>query len=137
MQQVRYLGFIIDKDGIQPDLENVKAVKTMPRPKDIPILRSFLKLASDYGIFRSDLYRLRAPLNHLPEKNAKWDWSTNRQTDFEKIKHLLASNFLLKHFGQSLPMVVASYASNYGIVAVTSHIFPNGSERRSLMQPDH
>lgn len=42
MQQARYLGFIIDKDGEQPDPENTEAVKNMPRPRNIPTIRSFL-----------------------------------------------------------------------------------------------
>ncbi|KAK4474327.1 hypothetical protein MN116_000411, partial [Schistosoma mekongi] len=129
MQSVRYLGFIIDKDGRRPDPENTQAVKAMPRPTDVPTLRSFLGLLSHYAAFIPDLHRLRAPLNNLLAKNVKWDWSGSCQTAFEKIKKLLVSDLLLTHYDPSLPIVVASDASNYGIGAIISHIMPDGSEK--------
>ncbi|KAK4468381.1 hypothetical protein MN116_000176, partial [Schistosoma mekongi] len=76
-----------------------------------------------------DLHRLRAPLNNLLAKNVKWDWSGSCQTAFEKIKKLLVSDLLLTHYDPSLPIVVASDASNYGIGAIISHIMPDGSEK--------
>ncbi|CAH8568978.1 unnamed protein product [Schistosoma guineensis] len=127
MQQVRYLGFIIDKDGRRPDPENIEAVNTMPRPRDVTTLRSFLGLVSHYGTFLPDLHRLRAPLNNLLQKNSRWNWSADCQASFEKIKQLLTSDLLLTHYDPSLPIVVASDASNYGVGAVISHIFPDGS----------
>ncbi|CAH8557945.1 unnamed protein product [Schistosoma intercalatum] len=129
MQQVRYLGFIIDKDGRRPDPENIEAVKTMPRPRDVNTLRSFLGLVSHYGTFLSDLHRLRAPLNNLLQKNTRWNWSATCQAAFDEIKKVLVSDLLLTHYDPSLPIVVASDASNYGIGAVISHIMPDGSEK--------
>ncbi|KAK4470026.1 hypothetical protein MN116_000056, partial [Schistosoma mekongi] len=60
LQQVRYLGFIVDKDGRRPDPDNIEAIKTMPPPTDVPTLRSFLGMVSHYGVFLPDLHRLRA-----------------------------------------------------------------------------
>ncbi|CAH8448460.1 unnamed protein product [Schistosoma curassoni] len=129
MQKVRYLGFIIDKDGRRPDPENTQAVKTMPRPTDVPTLRSFLGLVSHYGAFIPNLHQLRAPLNNLLVKNVKWSWSATCQAAFDEIKKVLVSDLLLTHYDPSLPIVVASDASNYGIGAVISHIMPDGSEK--------
>ncbi|KAH9585992.1 hypothetical protein MS3_00007063 [Schistosoma haematobium] len=128
MQKVRYLGFIIDKDGRRPDPENTLAVKTMPRPTDVTTLRSFLGLVSHYGAFIPNLHQLRAPLNNLV-KNVKWSWSATCQTFFDEIKKVLVSDLLLTHYDPSLPIVVASDASHYGIGAVISHIMPDGSEK--------
>ncbi|CAH8538525.1 unnamed protein product [Schistosoma rodhaini] len=129
MKKVSYLGFIIDKDGRRPDPENTQAVKTMPRPTDVPTLRSFLGLVSHYGAFIPNLHHLRAPLNNLLAKNVKWDWSADCQAAFEEIKKILVSDLLLTHDDPSLPIVVASDASNHGIGAVISHIMPDGSEK--------
>ncbi|KAH9592428.1 hypothetical protein MS3_00004356 [Schistosoma haematobium] len=129
MQQVRYLGFIIDKGRRRPDPENIEAVRTMPRPRDIPTLRSSLGLVSHYGAFLPKLHLLHAPLNHLLQKSTRWNWSADCQASFEKIKQLLTSNLLLTHYDPSLPMVVTSDASNHGVCAVITHNFPNGSEK--------
>ncbi|VDP01092.1 unnamed protein product [Schistosoma margrebowiei] len=65
MQQVRYLRFIIGKDGRRPNPENIEAVRTIPRLRDITTLRSFLGLVNHFGIILPDLHHLRAPPNHL------------------------------------------------------------------------
>ncbi|CAH8585986.1 unnamed protein product [Schistosoma intercalatum] len=129
IQKVRYLGFIIDKDGRRPDPENAQAVKTMPRPTDVPTLRSFLGLVSHYGAFTPNLHQLRAPLNNLLVKNVKWSLSATCQAAFDEVKKVLVSDLLLTHYDPSLPIVLASDASNYGIGAVISHIMPDGSEK--------
>ncbi|CAH8646648.1 unnamed protein product [Schistosoma bovis] len=75
------------------------------------------------------MHRLLSPLNHLLEKKTRWNWSADCQASFEKIKQLLTSNLLFLHYNPSLPIVVASDASNYGVGAAISHVFPNGSEK--------
>ncbi|CAH8515513.1 unnamed protein product [Schistosoma bovis] len=129
MEQVRYLGFIIDKNGRKPDPENVEAIKSMPPPTDVSTLRSFLGMVSHYGVFLPDLHRHRAPLNCLLKKDTKWFWSTECQEAFLKLKQLLSSDLLLTHYDPYLPIIVAADASNYGIGAVISHAYPDGSEK--------
>ncbi|CAH8546802.1 unnamed protein product [Schistosoma rodhaini] len=129
MEQVRYLGFIIDKNGRKPDPENVEAIKSMPPPTDVSTLRSFLGMVSHYGVFLPELHRLRAPLNGLLKKDTKWFWSSECQEAFVKLKQLLSSNLLLTHYDPELPIVVAADASNYGIGAVIAHTYPDGSEK--------
>ncbi|KAH9596036.1 Spectrin alpha chain, non-erythrocytic 1, variant 2 [Schistosoma haematobium] len=73
MQNVRYLGFIIDQVGKRLDPESTQAVKTMPRQTGVPTLRSFLGLISHYEAFIPNLRHLRTPLNNLVAKNVKRD----------------------------------------------------------------
>ena len=71
MEQVRYLGFIIDKNRRKPDLGNVEAIKSMPPPTNVSTLRSFLGMVNYYGVFLPNLNRLRAPFNGLLRKDTK------------------------------------------------------------------
>lgn len=80
-----------------------------------------------YGASIPNLHRLRAPLNKTLSKNIKLDWSKICQGAFEKIKKLLVSDLLLAQYDTSLPIAVASDASNYDIGAITFYIMPDGS----------
>ena len=125
---IKYLGFIFDKTGRRPDPENISAIKNMSAPTDIKTLRSFLGLVSHYSSFLPELYRIRSPLNHFLKKEITWNWSPECKAAFAKIKASLSSDLLLTHFNPSLDIVVVSDASDYGIGAVISHIFPDGSQ---------
>ena len=129
MERVKYLGFIIDKNGRQPDPENIAAIQNMPAPTDVSTLRSFLGLVSHYGIFLPRLHHLKAPLNNLLMKTSKWEWTNECRFVFNKVKSMISSDLLLTHFNPALPIVLAADASNYGVGAVISHVFPDGSEK--------
>jgi hypothetical protein len=70
LQSIKYLGFIFDSDGRHPDPENIRAIQQMPAPTDVTRLRSFLGLISYYCAFLPSLHDVRAPLNHLLQKEA-------------------------------------------------------------------
>ncbi|CAH8430770.1 unnamed protein product [Dicrocoelium dendriticum] len=129
MKCVKYLGFIIDKDGRRPDPSNISAIRQMPPPDNVAKLRSFLGLISHYSSFVPEMHRLRGPLNELLVKDRKFVWSPECQAAFDNVKSILCSDLLLTHFNPELEIVVAADASDYGIGAVISHIFPNGSEK--------
>jgi len=75
------------------------------------------------------MHQLRGPLNHLLVKDVKWNWSADCQAAFERIKALLTSDLLLTHFNPKQDIFIAADASQYGIGAVISHRFPDGSEK--------
>jgi hypothetical protein len=44
--EIKYLGHIVDKQSIRPDLKKVEAVQTWPVPKNVHDVRSFLGLVN-------------------------------------------------------------------------------------------
>ena len=46
MENIKYLGHIIDKDDRRPDPERTTAIKDIPTPENVSSLQSFLGLAN-------------------------------------------------------------------------------------------
>ncbi|EFP09026.1 hypothetical protein CRE_22508 [Caenorhabditis remanei] len=129
MNQIVFLGFIIDEHGRRPDPEKIAAIDKMPPPANVSQLRSFLGMIQFYGNFVKELFELRPPLNELTKKDTEFIWSKECQAAFTRVKEILKSDLLLTHFNPKLPIIVAADASQYGIGTVISHRFPDGSEK--------
>ncbi|EGT46879.1 hypothetical protein CAEBREN_12555 [Caenorhabditis brenneri] len=127
--EIKYLGFIINKDGRKPDPEKIQHIKNMPKPENVSQLRSFLGLVQFYGTFINDFFNLRPPLDALTKKDADYTWTPECQKSFEQIKEILQSDLLLTHFDPKLPIIVSADASQYGIGCVIAHRFPDGTEK--------
>ena len=127
LEEIKYLGHIIDKDGRRPDPERSIAIKNMPEPNNVTQLQSFLGLANYYEKFIPSMHKLRAPLNELLKKDSKWEWSADCQSAFDNLKTKLTSELFLTHFNPELKTIVASDASSYGIGACILHKMPDGS----------
>ncbi|PIO75617.1 hypothetical protein TELCIR_02324 [Teladorsagia circumcincta] len=126
---IHYHGYIIDRHGRRHDLKKIEAITKMPAPKDISQLRSFLGLMSYYGSFIREMRSLRAPLDALLVKNAKFNWTKECNDSFNRAKAILSSDLHLAHYDPSHEIIVAADASNYGLGAVISHRYKNGSEK--------
>ncbi|CAS00993.1 Protein CBG28002 [Caenorhabditis briggsae] len=128
MERITFLGFVIDSDGRRPDPEKIAAIDQMPPPTNDSQVRSFLGFIQFYESFVSELFKLRPPLDALTKKDVKFQWTPQCQFSFDRVKQILRSDLLLTHYDPNLPIIVSADASQYGIGAVISHRFPDGSE---------
>ena len=126
---VRYLGYLIDKEGLHTTPEKVQAILHKPVPRDVKKLRSFLGLVNYYSKFIRNLSTIVQPLNRLLFRNTPWKWSDECQEAFKTLKERLASSKVLVHYDPALPLKLDCDASAYGVGAVLSHVFPDGEER--------
>jgi len=120
----------------------VMAITEAPRPGSIRELRAFLGLVQYYGRFINSLSTVAQPLNKLLCKGVLWRWSEACDRAFKKLKTTLASAEVLAHYDPELPVKLDCDASAYGVGAVLSHTYPDGSERpiayasRTLSAPE-
>lgn len=127
MHQIKYLGFIVDGEGIRPDPSKIEVITNMPPPKDISTLRSLLGAINFYGKFVKNIHNIRQPLDKLLKKDTKWCWSEDCQKSFDSFKQILQSDLLLTHYNPELEVIVAGDASNAGVGACILHKFPDNS----------
>ena len=127
--EVRYLGHIIDKSGIRPQPDKLKAIVDMPFPQNPKELRSFLGMVNYYDKFTPGLASKCAILNDLLHKDAKWKWSERHLKAVEVIKTALTSTETLTHYNQDLSLSLACDASSVGVGAVIFHTFPDRTEK--------
>uniref|UniRef100_A0A5S6QDJ8 RNA-directed DNA polymerase n=1 Tax=Trichuris muris TaxID=70415 RepID=A0A5S6QDJ8_TRIMR len=129
MDRIQYLGFVFDKSGRCPDPSKIEPITSIPAPKDVTNLRSFLGMLSYYGSFVKEMREIRAPLDAFLKMDRPFIWFHDCQKAFDKAKAVLNSELLLTHYDPSLEIIVAAYASDKGLEAVIMHRFPGGFEK--------
>ena len=139
---VKYLGFIINKDGLRPDPEKLEAISSAPRPENVTQLKSFLGMVNYYGRFIQNLSTLLQPMHNLLKKEVRWNWDSKCEKNFLEAKRALLSERVLAHYEEGRELVLSVDSSAYGLGAVLAHRYENGSERpvscvsRTLSAPE-
>lgn len=112
---VKYLGYVIDADGIKPDPSRIQPIKKMRAPQNAKELRSFLGLINYYGKFVQNLHRVKAPFESLLKKDVKFVWTKRHKMAFEEVKRIIMSPLVLAHYDPRQTLIVAADASETGI----------------------
>ena len=119
--EVDFLGYRLNKEGLQPNPAKVKAIRNAPRPTNTAQLKSFLGLINYYGKFINNLASILEPLYLLLQKNVKWNWGKQQESAFQRAKAALTSKNLLVHFDPKKQLVLICDASPYGVGAILAH----------------
>lgn len=90
-QEVMFLGHWISKGRIRMDEGKVKAIIDWSAPSKVPELRSFLGLANYYRRFIKGYSKKVSPLTDLLKKSQKWEWTSECQDAFDKLKRAVSS----------------------------------------------
>ncbi|GFV35555.1 retrovirus-related Pol polyprotein from transposon 297 [Trichonephila clavipes] len=87
--KLKYLGLIISKEGIETDNSKVKAIAEMKPPKNNKEVSKFLGIVGWYQKFVPHYADIWESLYRLKKKGAKFNWSTEAQDVFNKVKRAL------------------------------------------------
>ncbi|CAG4936898.1 unnamed protein product [Colias eurytheme] len=127
--EINYLGYIINKDGLKKNPDKVKAILEAPIPANLNQLQSFLGLINYYRCFIPDASTILSPLYELLKKGIKWHWSDLENKAFIRIKEILASDQVLAHYNAEAKIILTVDASPSGLGAILSQIAGDGQER--------
>lgn len=67
-EQTRYLGFVIDSDGIRPDSDKVDVIRSLPNPTSVKEVRSVIGMCSYYRTLMPNFSKVAEPLVSLTKK---------------------------------------------------------------------
>ena len=96
--KVKVLGFIVGREGVEADLEKIRAVSEFPTPANIKAVRSFVGLCSYYRRFIKGFAWLAAPLHALSKKDVPFTWGAEQGEAFSKLKDAMTTAPVLVHF---------------------------------------
>nr|XP_037282355.1 uncharacterized protein K02A2.6-like [Rhipicephalus microplus] len=111
LNSVKYLGHIIDENGVHPCVEKVEAIREAPTPKNISELKAYLGMITFYSKFMPNMYSRLKPLYALLQKDKKWVWSAKEEKAFAESKSLLTQASVLTCYGPKKPLGLVCDAS--------------------------
>ena len=117
-QCVRYLGHVIERNGIKPAKDNLKAIREFERPKNKKNVRQLLGKVNFYYKYIENACEKLEPLHNLLRKNVEFKWNSDCEDAFENIKSYLCSAPILSIYDQSRPVFIYTDASGVGLGAI-------------------
>ncbi|GJS62792.1 putative nucleotidyltransferase, ribonuclease H [Tanacetum coccineum] len=91
LQEVQFLGHVVNRDGIHVDPSKVESVKNWKTPESSTEIRSFLGLAGYYRRFIENFSKIAKPLTLLTQKNKTYVWGDKQDEAFQILKEKLCN----------------------------------------------
>ncbi|KAI3789955.1 hypothetical protein L2E82_02762 [Cichorium intybus] len=145
VEEVKFLGYVVSKDGVSVDQSKIEAIKSWPCPKNISEVRSFHGLASFYRRFIRDFSTLTSPITNCLKKGA-FIWGEDSQKAFEKIKECIGAVLIqakrpIAYFSEKLGGARLNYCTYnkefYAIVRALDHWSHYLHANHFILHSDH
>ncbi|GBL84994.1 Retrovirus-related Pol polyprotein from transposon 17.6 [Araneus ventricosus] len=117
IEEVKYMGLLVSKDGIKADPSHVKAINEIEKSTSKNDIKRLLGMVNFLSKFIPNVSAVTSPLRVLLKKDIEFQWNHEQETSFEEIKRLISSTPVLKVFNDSLPITIQCDSSKDGLGA--------------------
>jgi hypothetical protein len=131
---IEYLGYILTRDGIKPQINKVQAILPIQPPTRVKQLRHFLGMVQYYHDLWARQSKMLALLTSLVgecgqtkvkkakgTKKVPWHWDEVHQKAFNHVKTTIAKDAVLAYPDYSKVFKIYTYASNKQLGAVITY----------------
>ena len=98
LQEIKFIGHTITKNGIKPDEAKITAIQKLKTPENLKQLKTFLGMTNYLSKFLPQLSNETRIFRDLEKKSARWQWLPNHESQFKKIKEMIIQAPLLSYF---------------------------------------
>ena len=114
-KELVWLGHTISQDGIRPNKEKTDAINKVNPPTNTRTLKSFLGAIQYFAKFIPNLSEKTDNMRQLLKKGVKWEWTEERNADFNNLKKELTTQPCLAHYNGNKENIVTTDACNTGL----------------------
>ncbi len=118
LDQVRYLGLIISKDGVKCDIKKLSEFENIPPPKTLKQLQKFIGFINWFRDFVPRLSQLILPITNKLKHNQPFVWTKDDEIIKDRLISLIKAQIELKHPDFCKPFSLHTDASELGISAI-------------------
>ena len=127
-ESVKYLGFRLSLDGIQPDPDKLEIIRDFSEPENRTHLQSFLGRCNYYRQFVARYSGYLDPFRDILKESNRWTWTAVHKKAFRELKNNLADCIMLKHYIPNIPFKLQTDASSKGISGVLFQVDEKGNQ---------
>ena len=118
-ESIKFFGVIFSNKGLLPDPDKVEALTKLPASVDTQEVCLFLGMLNFCAPFIPNYFIITAPLCVLTKKHAPFNWTTDCQQAFERLKALMATSPVMAYFHPNQPTKLIVDGSKKDGVAAT------------------
>ena len=96
VDKVKYLGHVVDQEGIRADPDKTAAIQEMRPPTNVSELNRFMGMVNQLGKFSQNLAQISRPLRELLSAKSTWVWGPSQEESFS-IKAELCARLQNRH----------------------------------------
>ena len=123
-RSVKFLGHVIDKDGIRPQPEKLDIIRDWKTPQDEAELRRFLGVCTFWRQFVKGFARIAVPLHELLNK-PEFVLTSQCESAFKQLKEILCASLTLKlpdRQGRFMVSVTIGFSCNTVNFGLNGHL---------------